>query len=51
MKDELGDLELSGASSFRNEFGANEICFICQNKPNDHDPRKRDSFAVVINDE
>ena len=43
------DLELGGAASslddsFKNEFGSNEICFICQKKARDHDPRRRDSF-------
>lgn len=37
-KDELADLELG--DSFRNEFGVNEICFICQSDAKDHDPRR-----------
>ena len=47
-EDRLEDLELGGAGSaedsFKNEFGSNEICFICQKKARDHDPRRRDSF-------
>ena len=46
LKDKLGDLELELGDLSSNEFGANEVCFICQNSAEEHDPFKQDSFRM-----